>query len=104
MGNDTAVILETRRPIVGYTGGGRMTAVSEQQAATHLFTMRAWVEETGHGRSELRGALTHVLTGKTGYFRDWTTLIRLVEPFVIPAALVPIPSELEETSHDDLCF
>ena len=81
-----------------------MKPVSEAQAVSHLFTLRVWQEDVGHGRSELRGALTHVLTGKTGYFRDWTTLIRLVEPFVIPAALVPIPSELEETSHDDLCF
>jgi hypothetical protein len=57
-----------------------------------------------NGRSELRGALTHTLTGKTGHFRDWTTLVRLIEPFVAAAALVPIPSDPEETSHDDLCF
>jgi hypothetical protein len=73
LGNDTAVILENRRPIVGYTGGGRMKAVSKAQAATHLFTMRVWIEETDHGRSELRGALTHVLTGKIGQFQDWVT-------------------------------
>ena len=57
-----------------------------------MFSLRVWQGELGHGRSELRGALTHVLTGKTGYFRDWTTLVRLIEPFVAPATPPRIPS------------
>jgi hypothetical protein len=81
-----------------------MKPVSEAQAVSHLFTLRVWQEEVGHGQTELRGALTHVLTGKTGYFRDWTTLVGLIEPFVAPAVPVQMLSELEETSHDDLCF
>ena len=81
-----------------------MKPVSEAQAVSHLFTLRVWQEDVGHGRSELRGALTHVLIGKTGYFRDWTTLVRLIEPFMAPGAPEQIPSDLEETSHDNLCF
>jgi hypothetical protein len=45
-----------------------------------------------------------LLWGETIHFRDWARLVRLIEPFVAPAAPAPIPSELEETSHDDLCF
>jgi hypothetical protein len=37
-------------------------------------------------RTELRGALTHTLTGKTAHFRNWTTLVRLIESFVAPVA------------------
>jgi hypothetical protein len=59
------------------------------------------LEDVGNGRTELRGALTHVLTGKTGYFRDWTTLVRLIEPFVALAALAQISSEMEGISDDD---
>ena len=81
-----------------------MKPVIEAQAGSQLFTLRVWLEDVGHGRAELRGILTHVLTGKTGYLRDCTTLVRLIEPFVVPAAPAPIPSELEEPSHDELCF
>jgi hypothetical protein len=80
-----------------------MKPVSEAQAASHLFTLRVWQEEVGHGRAELRGALTHVLTGKTGYCRDWTTLVRLIEPFVAPVSwpqMAPEPS-MEEVSSDN---
>jgi hypothetical protein len=76
---------------------------TEVQSRSHLFTLRAWQEDVGHGRSELRGALTHVLTGKTGYFRNWTTLVELIEPFVAPAVPAQTTSEpqMEETSHDN---
>ncbi len=73
------------------------------QSGSQMFTLRVWQEEVGHGRCELRGALTHVLTGTTAYLRDWTTLVGLIEPFLAPAAPAPILSELEESSHDDLC-
>jgi len=80
-----------------------MKPVSEAQAASHLFTLHVWQEDVAHGRSKLRGILTHVLTGKTGYFRDWTTLVRLIEPFVAPAAPAQTTSEpqMEESSHDN---
>lgn len=87
-------------------GNGRsnplVKAILMAQLGSQMFTLRVWQEEVGHGRCELRGALTHVLTGTTGYFRDWTTLVRLIEPFVAPATPAQIPSDLEETSHDDL--
>jgi hypothetical protein len=75
--------------------------MQETLSGSQLFTLRVWLEDVGNGRTELRGALTHVLTGKTGYFRDWTTLVRLIEPFVALAALAQISSEMEGISDDD---
>jgi hypothetical protein len=66
---------------------------TEAQSRSHLFTLRVWQEDVGHGRFELRGALTHVLSGKTVHFRDWTTLVELIEPFVAP--VTPPPTALE---------
>lgn len=55
--------------------------IKKVQSGSQLFTLRVWQEKLGHGRTELRS----ILTGKTGYFHDWTTLVRLIEPFVAPA-------------------
>jgi len=40
-----------------------------------LFTLRAWVEDVGDGRSEIRGKIDHILTGETIYFREWSSLL-----------------------------
>lgn len=41
---------------------------------SHLFTVRLWLEELGHGQTEWRGQVQHVLSGKSRYFRDSTGL------------------------------
>ena len=51
---------------------------------SQYFTLRVWVEEMGNGRTEFRGTLKHVLSGETCNFRDWDTLLRLIELFVVP--------------------
>lgn len=48
-------------------------------APSQLFTLRVWMEEVGNGRSEFRGAIKHVLSGETHHFRDWDTLVQLIE-------------------------
>lgn len=78
--------------------------MQKTQVGSHLFTLRVWLEDVGHGRSELRGTLTHVLTGKTGHFRDWATLAQLIESFVTSAARTQTPSDMERTSYDNLSF
>ena len=50
--------------------------VSEQ---SQFFTLRVWCEAVENGRTEFRGTLKHVLSGKTAHFRDWQTLIALIE-------------------------
>lgn len=42
---------------------------------THLFTVRIWLETLDDGRTEWRGKVQHVFSGKQHYFRDWTDLI-----------------------------
>ena len=48
-------------------------------ARAQMFTLRVWVEDVGNGRTEIRGALKHLLTGETHHFREWSTLIRHLE-------------------------
>jgi hypothetical protein len=42
--------------------------------ASHLFTLRVWLEALGDDQSEWRGQVTYVLTGETHYFRQWAQL------------------------------
>ena len=52
---------------------------------SHLFTVRLWQEELGAGQSEWRGKVQHVLSGQTGYFRDWSMLVTYLQT-MLPAA------------------
>ncbi|MFN8454074.1 MAG: hypothetical protein U0401_05255 [Anaerolineae bacterium] len=42
---------------------------------SHLFTVRLWLEELGHGQSEWRSQVQHVLSGASRYFRHSTGLV-----------------------------
>lgn len=60
-----------------------------QQARSHLFTVRVWVEELGDGEREWRGKVQHVPSGEVCYFREWSKLLMfLVEvlPTLAPDA------------------
>jgi len=46
---------------------------------THLFTVRLWLEELGEGQREWRGEVHYVVSGEVRYFRDWPTLIALLQ-------------------------
>ncbi len=46
--------------------------------ASHLFTVRLWLEEVEHERTEWRGQLYDVSSGEVRYFRDWPMLITLL--------------------------
>ena len=54
---------------------------------SQLFTLRVWLEDVGNAcaepsrssQTELRGTLKHVLTGEIHHFRDWDTLINLIQ-------------------------
>lgn len=47
--------------------------------SSQLFTVRLWAEEPHEGRTEWRGQVKHVLSGKARYFRDWSALIAFLE-------------------------
>jgi hypothetical protein len=51
----------------------------KEQPRSHLFTMRLWIEELGHGQREVRMQIRHVLSGETRYFREWTHLAEYLE-------------------------
>lgn len=55
-----------------------MNPKKQLKGASHLFTLRVWAEPLGHGRSELRGQVRHILSGEVRYFREWATLIAYV--------------------------
>ncbi len=46
---------------------------------THLCTVRVWREDLGEGRMEWRGEVQEVVSGEMRYFRDWHTLLALVQ-------------------------
>lgn len=48
-------------------------------SASQLFTIRLWAEPVGDGRTEWRGQVQHVLSGRARYFREWPALIAFLE-------------------------
>jgi hypothetical protein len=49
---------------------------------SHLFTVRVWLEELGHGQTEWRGQVQHILSGKSRYFRNWASLLAFLQEMV----------------------
>jgi len=56
-------------------------------AHSHLFTVRLWREDLGRGQSEWRGEVHEVVSGEVRYFREWPTLLTLVQ------AMLPKPED-----------
>ena len=42
---------------------------------SHLFTVRLWLEDLGHGQTEWRGQVQCVLSGESCYFRNAAGLV-----------------------------
>jgi hypothetical protein len=51
---------------------------------SELFTVRLWPEELGAGQIEWRGKVQHALSGRTGYFREWSALIAFLTQVLAP--------------------
>jgi hypothetical protein len=60
---------------------------------THLFTVRVRREDLGAGQMEWRGEIHDVVSGEVRYFRDWPTLIALLQ------ALLPDPESKQKGDH-----
>ena len=52
-----------------------MNLSDAQRPRTHLFMVRAWLEDLGDGKTEWRGQVKHVMSGEVRYFRDWSMLL-----------------------------
>jgi hypothetical protein len=50
-----------------------------RQPSSFLFTLRVWHEQLGVNQSEWRGQVEHLMSGKTCYFRGWSTLVSFLE-------------------------
>jgi len=57
-----------------------------------LFTVRVWSEDLGDGQTEWRGTLQQVTSGEAGYFRDWSTLVGMLQAM--------LPSAEPQVEHD----
>ncbi len=63
------------------------TEQERQHPQAHLFTLRVWEEALGEGQAEWRGRVQEIVTGETGFFRDWQGLVATVQRLVSrPAA------------------
>jgi hypothetical protein len=52
---------------------------AQPPAHTHLFTVRLWLEDLGEGQTEWRGEVHYVLSAEVRSFRDWPSLVALVQ-------------------------
>lgn len=50
-----------------------------RQPSSYLFTLRIWHEQLEEGQGEWRGQVEHLLSGRTCYFRDWSTLVSFLD-------------------------
>ena len=54
----------------------QQTPVNDKQnLRSQLFMVRVWLEDLGHGESEWRWQVKHVLSGEMRYFREWSALV-----------------------------
>lgn len=51
---------------------------------SQLFMVRVWLEDLGDGKTEWRGKVQCVASGEVFYFRDWQSLIALLQKLLAP--------------------
>ena len=49
---------------------------------TYLFIVRMWLVWIGEGKSEWRGKVQHVPRAEVRYFRDWSSLIKVLQEMI----------------------
>ncbi len=52
-------------------------------ARSHLFTLRVWREDLGHSQTEWRGEVRDVESREVRSFRDWSTLLTIVQAMLL---------------------
>jgi hypothetical protein len=52
---------------------------AQPPSRTYLFAVRVWLEDLGDGQAEWRGEVQYVGSGEVRYFRDWPTLVALLQ-------------------------
>jgi hypothetical protein len=52
-------------------------------SGSQLFVLRLWPEDLDEGQVEWRGQVQHALSGRSGYFRDWPTMVDLLQEILL---------------------
>lgn len=52
---------------------------TRQFSRSYLYTVRIWPEELEEDRWEWRGKVTFITSGEETYFRDWETLVEIIQ-------------------------
>jgi hypothetical protein len=58
---------------------------------SELFTVRLWPEALAEDQIEWRGRVQHALSGRSGYFREWSGLITFLTQAIAPEATTTDP-------------
>jgi hypothetical protein len=73
---------------------------SRAPSHTQLFTVRVWREDLGAGQTEWRGEVHAVASGERRYFREWSTLLAVLQALLPKPELdgqrIGFPNEPEE--------
>jgi hypothetical protein len=64
---------------------------AQPPSRTHLFTVRVWLEDLGAGQTEWRGEVQYVVSGEMRYFRDWPTLVALLQAMLPKKGGIGLP-------------
>ena len=64
---------------------------AQSPTRTHLFTVRLWLEDLGEGQTEWRGEVRYVVSDERRYFRDWPTLIALLQAMLPQTGGLELP-------------
>ena len=70
--------------------------MNDTRSHSHLYTVRLWPEPVAGGEMVWHGKVTHVLSGETRYFREWSALIAYLQ-----AALLADGSPQEAPRNSD---
>jgi hypothetical protein len=67
---------------------------------SQLFTVRVWAEKVSEERTEWRGQVKHVLSGRARYFRNWPDLIAFLEHVACEDSSLSLIEESPNTGAD----
>jgi hypothetical protein len=61
----------------GTSAGRLVSGTGNRQRRSHLFLVRLWAEEDDQeeAQQQWQGKVQHVITGRTDYFPNWTSLV-----------------------------
>lgn len=62
--------------------------MATSRSVSHLFTVRLWTASRADGETAWHGQVTHVLSGETRYFQEWSVLVDFLSTMQMGAPLM----------------